>query len=302
MQKPSALIATLLMALPLLGGAALPGKGPVPPADPRPPTVEEQAQPTTPPASEVPVPEDKPAAPAPQSEQLQSTPPQPTESRPSANQTNDSAHPAKDADLGGTSALGEPDRSSIETEDPQAYATCIAELRSIGASFVEGDRIEDGKSCGIDKPVEVSALLPDVKLVPPATLRCQAALQAARMTRDLVIPAAKAAFPDRPPLSEVHQASGYVCRNRNSAETGKLSEHALGNAIDIAELRFGDDNMPVMIAKQDDGTAEAAFQRAFNAVACLYFTTVLSPGSDPTHQDHMHLDVIERKSGFRYCR
>jgi len=34
----------------------------------------------------------------------------------------------------------------------------------------------------------------------------------------------------------------------------------------------------------------AAFQRALNAAACLYFTTVLSPGSDETHRDHMHLD------------
>ena len=57
-----------------------------------------------------------------------------------------------------------------------------------------------------------------------------------------------------------------------------------------------------MIARQDDGTAEAAFQRALNALACLYFTTVLSPGSDAAHQDHLHLDVIKRRSGFRYCR
>ncbi|MBC7084727.1 MAG: extensin family protein, partial [Firmicutes bacterium] len=36
--------------------------------------------------------------------------------------------------------------------------------------------------------------------------------------------------------------------------------------------------------------------------ACLYFTTVLSPGSDDAHKDHLHLDVIERKSGYRFCR
>uniref|UniRef100_UPI002617FC8A extensin family protein n=1 Tax=uncultured Rhizobium sp. TaxID=155567 RepID=UPI002617FC8A len=43
-------------------------------------------------------------------------------------------------------------------------------------------------------------------------------------------------------------------------------------------------------------------QRSLNAMACLYFTTVLSPGSDAAHQDHLHLDVIKRNSGFRYCR
>lgn len=99
------------------------------------------------------------------------------------------------------------------------------------------------------------------------------------MTRDMLKPAAQAAFPDKPKLTAIRQASGYVCRNRNSAENGKVSEHAYGNAIDIAALRFGERQEPVMIAKQDDGTAEAAFQRAFNAIACLYFTTVLSPAA-----------------------
>jgi len=35
---------------------------------------------------------------------------------------------------------------------------------------------------------------------------------------------------------------------------------------------------------------------------CLFFRTVLSPGSDATHQDHLHLDVLERKGGYLYCR
>ena len=38
------------------------------------------------------------------------------------------------------------------------------------------------------------------------------------------------------------------------------------------------------------------------AAACLYFTTVLSPGSDETHRDHMHLDGMKRTGGYRYCR
>ncbi|RCW28167.1 extensin-like protein [Ciceribacter lividus] len=46
----------------------------------------------------------------------------------------------------------------------------------------------------------------------------------------------------------------------------------------------------------------AAFQRALNAAACLYFTTFLSPGSDETHRDHMHLDGRKRTGGYRYCR
>ncbi|MGL3607319.1 extensin-like domain-containing protein [Rhizobium sp. G187] len=273
-------------------GASLPEKGPEPQPDPR-----VQAEPTASP-DQPPVPPQKPVADK-EGEQPEA-PEQPEAQEETVREERD--HPAKDADLGGSMAAKQGQSEAPAPEDPASYAACVAELRSIGARFRELPRIDDEASCGMDRPVEVEAVLPDVSLQPEATIRCETALQLARMTRDMLRPAAKTAFPDKPPLSGLIQASGYVCRNRNSAETGKTSEHAFGNAIDIAGLRFGETEEPVMIARQDDGTAEAAFQRAFNALACLYFTTVLSPGSDATHQDHMHLDVIERKSGFRYCR
>lgn len=188
------------------------------------------------------------------------------------------------------------------SETPEELALCLKDLKAMGADFTTEPEIDGDTGCGIAHPVTIRRILPDVALEPEATIRCQTALSLSLMTRDMLIPAATRAFPEKPKLSAVSQASGYVCRNRNSAENGKVSEHAYGNAIDIAGLTFGNEKMPVMIAKQDDGSAEAAFQRTFNAIACLYFTTVLSPGSDATHQDHLHLDVIERKSGFRYCR
>ena len=194
-----------------------------------------------------------------------------------------------------------PDPAPV-SETPEDLALCVRDLKAIGADFTTEAEIDGETGCGIAHPVSVRRILPDVALQPEATLRCETALSLARMTRDMLIPAAARAFPDRPKLSGIAQASGYVCRNRNSAEDGKISEHAHGNAIDIAALNFGNENVPLMIARQDDGTAEAAFQRALNALACLYFTTVLSPGSDAAHQDHLHLDVIKRRSGFRYCR
>lgn len=199
-------------------------------------------------------------------------------------------------------ALAPPPDPAPVSETPEDLAMCLTELKAIGAVFSQDEAIDDKTGCGIRHPITIRRLLPDVALQPEATLRCETALSLARMVSDMLIPAARRAFPDKPKLSGITQASGYVCRNRNGAADGKVSEHAYGNAIDITGLSFGEEKMPVMIARQDDGTAEAAFQRAFNTLACLYFTTVLSPGSDPTHQDHLHLDVIKRNSGFRYCR
>ncbi|RCW28172.1 hypothetical protein DFR48_101181 [Ciceribacter lividus] len=190
----------------------------------------------------------------------------------------------------------------IETEDQATFDACTAELKELGAAFKLLPRIDDGEGCGIDKPIAMTRLSADVAIEPEATARCETLLQLARMTRDLIAPAARLGLPDMGRLEVVHQASGYVCRKRNSADTGKISEHARGNAIDIAGLEFEKGLVPMKIVGQEDSDLAAAFQRALNAAACLYFTTVLSPGSDGTHEDHMHLDVMKRTGGYRYCR
>lgn len=295
-------------------GVTLPQTGPAPVPKPGEPTVESGSEPTTKAKDRERAAEtsEQPAlpsgnAPKPLADPRDKADPAPSDAeKPEAKPETPSPDP--EADVKESQAKPEaatpppsPDPAPI-SETPEDLALCLKDLKAIGADFSQAPTIDGEFGCGIAHPVTVRRILPEVALEPEATLRCETALSLARMTRDMLIPAAAHAFPDKPKLSGVSQASGYVCRNRNSADDGKISEHAYGNALDIAGLSFGDEKMPVMIARQDDGTAEAAFQRAFNALACLYFTTVLSPGSDATHQDHMHLDVIERKSGFRFCR
>ena len=36
--------------------------------------------------------------------------------------------------------------------------------------------------------------------------------------------------------------------------------------------------------------------------ACHRFTTVLGPGSDGQHEGHIHLDLAERRQGYRICQ
>ncbi len=102
-------------------------------------------------------------------------------------------------------------------------------------------------------------------------------------------------------ISGLSQASAYVCRNRNGATDGKVSEHAFGNAIDIAGFTLKSGKTITIRPAGRDATLEGAFQRAITEAACLYFTTVLDPGSDAAHQNHLHLDVKARRGGYRYC-
>lgn len=303
-------MAVILAALALLPGARLPRTGPVPqakpeavteaPAAPQPekkPEIEEapgprpeaapKQKPETPPASEVPTPQPKPGeAPATQPSGKDELPPAPPEDQ----------VPSKPKEQ-----TLEEQHLTIEPESDTDHAECTKELQSLGVVFRETPRIDDGNGCGIDKPIIVSEALPGIKLKPEATLRCPAALALARWMKGSVIPAASVALPESGGITAINQASAYICRLRNSVEAGKISEHARGNAIDIASFSFEKGEDIAVRSRREDSTLTGAFQRTVSAAGCLYFTTVLDPESDAAHETHFHLDVIERKGGFRYC-
>jgi len=190
---------------------------------------------------------------------------------------------------------------TIATESDEEHQACIVKLSAIGAVFKDIPRIDDGNGCGIDKPIALSEPLPGIKLKPEGTMRCEAALALAHWMKESVIPAAATALEDNGKITTINQASTYVCRLRNNATTGKISEHARGNAVDIASFTFENGKTIGIEPRHEDPTLTGAFQRAASASACLYFTTVLDPDSDAAHETHFHLDVLKRKGEFRYC-
>lgn len=100
-------------------------------------------------------------------------------------------------------------------------------------------------------------------------------------------------------LVEVKVVAHYACRTRNNRKGAKLSEHALGNAIDIAAYRLADGTELTVL---DDWRGEnASVMRALHAAACGPFGTVLGPKADRHHQDHFHFDTAAYRSG-PYCR
>ncbi len=190
----------------------------------------------------------------------------------------------------------------VKPEDPAALQACLGALKEIGAEFKQLEPIRDAEQgCGIEAPLELSVVLPGIKLEPSGTMRCETALALSRWTKEMMLPAAALALPEKK-VTAIANASTYICRNRNSAENGKISEHAKGNAVDISTISFDKGEPLVMKPRVEDGTPEGAFQRTITAAACLFFRTVLSPGSDATHQDHLHLDVLEREGSYLYCR
>lgn len=190
---------------------------------------------------------------------------------------------------------------TILIEEPLRLKACLTDLKAYGVVYRELPAIDDGNGCGIARPIAVTSLGRGVALQPEGAMRCETALWLARWTVNTILPNLAAAKPTEK-LAGLEQASAYVCRKRNGAETGKISEHARGNAIDIAALRFKSGGVLLLKPRLQDPTMDGALQRAITASACLYFSTVLSPGSDAAHQDHLHLDVLERRNGYRFCR
>ena len=157
-------------------------------------------------------------------------------------------------------------------------------------------RIEAEGGCGVAAPVSLAAAA-GVGLEPPATVACGTARAlAAWLRRD-----GRARFAERgAELAALVVVDGYSCRNRNRAEEGELSEHALGGAIDVGGFRLGDGT--VVSVGDGWGSPEwGATLRGIHRDACGVFGTVLGPEANPLHADHLHFDVERRRSGA-YCR
>ena len=175
---------------------------------------------------------------------------------------------------------------------------CRERLQHLGVTFKPVERIASG-ACGIEAPVAVSGLAHGVEVSPTVTMTCEGAEMLARWVGEAVGAVAQAELGGT--VSRVGAADSYSCRNRNQAASGRMSEHALGHAVDIASLTIAGRIVP-MSEPIGANADETAFRAAIRRSACSYFTTVLGPGSDAAHKDHMHLDVMARPSGYRLCQ
>jgi len=92
----------------------------------------------------------------------------------------------------------------------------------------------------------------------------------------------------------------YACRTRNSRKGARISEHAKGNAIDIAAFQLRDGSEISVLKDWGSGSKGRTLKRIHKS-ACGPFGTVLGPKSDRYHRDHFHLDVARYRSG-PYCR
>jgi len=183
-------------------------------------------------------------------------------------------------------------------EAPVAPSACQVRLSAIAAFRAIPVLVGPG-DCGATDAVVLDAVtLADrtkVPLTPPATLRCTMAEAVAHWVREDV---AAAATKLGSPLRGVDNFDSYECRGRNRQRGAVISEHGRANALDVRGFKLASGQTVSLT----DVNVDKPWREGIRGSACARFSTVLGPGSDGFHEEHIHLDLAERRNNYKTCQ
>jgi len=174
---------------------------------------------------------------------------------------------------------------------------CYERLGKIAQFTAIPIRVEPSQCARFDMVRLDRILLPDRKSVvvaPAPSLQCSMAEAVAEWIRDDV---AAAAGELGAPLASINGYDSYECRPRNNIKGAILSEHGKGNALDIGAIKLANG----ATFNLTDPSVAKVFRERMRTAACARFTTVLGPGSDGYHNEHIHIDLAQRSNGYRIC-
>ena len=179
---------------------------------------------------------------------------------------------------------------------PSACRLALTEEIAIAPSIPD---IHGPGGCGGEDLVRLEAIvLPDkrqVSVKPAAILRCAMASAIADWIRNDIAPLAQSLGSA---ISDLDNFDSFECRGRNRVVGAQLSEHGRANALDVRALKLANGRSISLT----DRTVPRSLRESVLHSVCARFSTVLGPGSDWYHEDHIHLDLIERRNNYRICQ
>ncbi len=206
--------------------------------------------------------------------------------------------------MAGCSRFDHPERPAWRN---QAEEACLAQHLVEATPYLQPSHAIDGPSiCGLNHPFRVYALAGGtVKLNTASLLDCSMIPALDAWIKDVVEPDAQARFGEQ--VVQINTMGTYSCRGINNMSGAKLSEHAFANAMDVGGFVLASGReINVMRGWKSADTQESAFLHDSHAGACTYFTTVLGPGANIFHYNHVHLDLAMHGSTSRgprrYCK
>jgi hypothetical protein len=199
--------------------------------------------------------------------------------------------PQPKPDLSPSEIPGPPEAEATVETPEAAPVPCMLQF----ADAVDLPAVVGENGCGFSSAVRLAGVngTANVGFLPGPVVNCRFAGALSKWIEEDLAQIAVETKGER--LKAIHAGPGYQCRRRNNLKDGKLSEHAVGNALDILSFEFvsGD-----IVTVEDDWSGEdpdkeprRKFLRAVHDAACKRFTTVLGPGADDYHEGHIHVDI-----------
>jgi hypothetical protein len=201
-----------------------------------------------------------------------------------------------DQPAAGQQPPAETDKPVVAAPQPSACRLALTEAIAIAPSIPD---IYGPGGCGGEDLVRLEAVvLPDkhqVALKPAAILRCKMASAIADWIRTDMAPLAKNLGSV---ITDLDNFDSFDCRGRNRVVGAQMSEHGRANALDVRSLKLADGRSISLT----DRTVPRDVRESVLHSMCARFSTVLGPGSDWYHEDHIHLDLMERRNDYRICQ
>ena len=171
------------------------------------------------------------------------------------------------------------------------YAQCVSDLTSRKVVFEQAGKVTQ-QGCELSNAIALTAVptsFGDVSISGKPTMLCSFVRQFSDWVRDVGAPLTLAYTGQR--LARIEAGRAFACAARYDKPGQVPSEHAKGDAIDIAAFVLADNRRIPVKLEESDTPVERDLVRVLRTTACAYFTTVLGPGTDPAHAEHFHFDT-----------
>ncbi len=171
---------------------------------------------------------------------------------------------------------------------------CLGGLTDAGVRYTRLPDQDFGGGCSVRGSVRLDDIgLPTTNL---GAMQCPLARHFAAWATYAVRPAARQVYGQE--AVRIETFGTYACRNVNGAASGRLSQHAYANAVDVAAVVLADGRRVSVLRGWTGEARDQQFLRLVRASACRRFGTVLSPDYNSLHADHFHFDM----GGQGFCR
>jgi hypothetical protein len=195
-----------------------------------------------------------------------------------------------------SSEVVRPTNNAFQSDDARM---CLSGLKSKSVKFSALPNQSFAGGCRTIDTVKLMDIgVPTTNL---GAMTCPLAAGFAAWAKHAVLPASRQYLGSD--VVRIETFGSYSCRNVNGGRSGKLSEHAFGNAVDVSAFVLKDGRRVSVLSGWQGTGQEREFLRRIHQSACKRFGTVLGPDYNAAHANHFHFDMAKSmKDGSAYCR